>query len=244
VSELGAKDRDLWTPVTRSNLSDEIADRIIRNILDGHFRFGEKLPAERDLAMYLDVGRPTIREALRALTVIGMVEVRPGEGAFVVSSHDKFLSRAFSWAVLLDPQTTAQVIETRTAIETELAGLAAQRATDATLVTLNTLVDTMSRQTGDRAGFASADLHFHLAIAEAADNVSLSRLLSATQSLLRQWIERALSVPSTFDVALDQHRLILAAIAAGDAPAAREAMRQHVVAMGELVLSVSSAESV
>jgi GntR family transcriptional regulator, transcriptional repressor for pyruvate dehydrogenase complex len=240
VSELGTESRNLWVPVKRSNLSDEIADRIIRNILDGHFRFGEKLPAERDLATYLDVGRPTVREALRTLTVIGMVEVRPGEGAFVVSHHDNFVARAFSWAVLLDPQTTAEVVETRTAIETELAGLAALRATDETIAELNDLVDRMQRETGDRAAFAESDLKFHLAISEAAQNVALSRLLGATQSLLRQWIDRALAISSTFDVALEQHRAILVAISSGDAEEARAAMRRHVVAMGELVLTASA----
>src|SRR5205085_7063667 len=120
-----ASSDDLWTPLKRSNLSDEIADRIIGYILDGRFAFGEKLPGERDLAASLDVGRPTVREALRALTIVGMVEVRPGEGAFVVNNHADFVARAFSWAMLLDPQTTDEVVEARTAIETELAGLAA-----------------------------------------------------------------------------------------------------------------------
>jgi len=240
VSQPSTDSRSLWAPVKRANLADDIADRIIRHILDGRFGFGEKLPAERDLATYLDVGRPTVREALRTLAVIGMVEVRPGEGAFVVSHHDDFVARAFSWAVLLDPRTTAEVVETRTAIETELAGLAALRASDETSAQIGELVARMEGVAGDRAAFAAADVDFHLAIADAAQNVALSRLLGATQSLLRQWIGRALTIPSTFDVALAQHRAIAEAISAGDEEAARTAMRQHVVGMGELVLSAST----
>jgi GntR family transcriptional repressor for pyruvate dehydrogenase complex len=227
-------------PVKRSNLSDAIADRIIGYILEGEFQFGEKLPAERELATYLDVGRPTVREALRTLTVIGMVEVRPGEGTFVVSHHADFVARAFSWAVLLDPQTTLEVVEARSAIETELAGLAAERVTQEESAELSALIERMEQHMGDRQAFADADVEFHLSIAAAARNVTLARLLSATQSLLMQWIQRALESPSTFEVALDHHRAILAAIVSGDAEEARQVMRRHVLEMGTLVTSASA----
>jgi GntR family transcriptional regulator, transcriptional repressor for pyruvate dehydrogenase complex len=240
VSDPSSGDREkLWGPVKRSSLRDDIADRIIRNILDGHFRFGEKLPAERDLAIYLDVGRPTVREALRALAVIGMVEVRPGEGTFVVSHHGDFVARAFSWAMLLDAQTATEVVQARAAIETELAGLAATRMEPAQLEQLDRLVADMESQIGDREAFTQSDVAFHLAIADAAGNVTLSRLLGATQSLLEQWIDRALRAPQTFEVALEQHRAILDALRTGDEEQARAAMRSHVIAMGALVISAS-----
>jgi GntR family transcriptional repressor for pyruvate dehydrogenase complex len=226
---------ELWSPVKRSNLSEEIAARVIGYILEGRFQFGEKLPAERDLASHLDVGRPAVREALRALTVIGMVEVRPGEGAFVVNHHAEFVARAFSWAMLLDPQATGEVIEARTAIETHLAGLAAERADETVVAALDELIARLKRQAGDRTAFAATDIEFHLAIAEAARNVTLARLLGATQALLRQWIERALERPGTAKAAVAQHRAIRNAIAEHDVAGAREAMRRHVTQMGALV---------
>ncbi len=224
-----------WAPISRSNLGEEIAERLIKSILDGEYRFGQQLPTERDIARYLAVGRPSVREAIRILSVLGLVEVRPGEGTFVVAEHAAFVAKAFSWAVLLDAKTVRDIIETRTAIESELAGIAAKRATAEDLEKLDGLIAEMDAAQGDIARFSEADLQFHLTVGEAARNLTLSRLLFATQSLLRDWIGRALAEPGTDVRALDQHRAILAGIQSGEPAAASAAMRAHVEAMGELI---------
>jgi GntR family transcriptional regulator, transcriptional repressor for pyruvate dehydrogenase complex len=140
--------------------------------------------------------------------------------------------------VLLDAQTTAEIIEARAAIETELAGLAAERITPEAATQLSDIVGQMERAVGDREQFAKVDLDFHLAIATAARNVTLARILRATQSLLHQWFAQlALEIPATVEVALEHHRAILTAIVSGDADEARHAMRRHVVEMGALVSS-------
>ena len=90
TSDVGVR----WTPGGRANLSEDIADRLVRAILDGRFRFGEKLPPERELAKYFNVGRPTVREAITTLRVIGLVEVRQGEGTFIVDEHAGFIAKA------------------------------------------------------------------------------------------------------------------------------------------------------
>lgn len=225
-----------WEPIHRSNLSEEIADRLIKNILDGRYAFGARLPPERDIARLLGVGRPSVREAIRILSVLGLVEVRAGEGTFVVDEHATFVAKAFSWTALLDPQTIQDVVETRTAIESELAGLAAERAPEAMLRAVAREVDEMRRSSGDMARFSAADVRFHLLIADAAQNTTLSRLLFATQSLLREWIERALTRRSTYGRAIAQHDVILQAIRDRDVLGARTAMRTHVEDMGRLLL--------
>ena len=227
-----------WAPVTHVNLSEEIADRLIANILNGSFQFGEKLPAERELAKYLNVGRPTVREALRALSVIGLVEVRPGEGAYVVNDHPRFVAKAFSWAVLLDAPTAREVIEARVAIETELAGLAAERASEEELERVRAHVRGMEVSGGDAQASADEDLGFHLAIAAAAENQTLARILSAIQSLMKQWILRALITGGAGEAALDDHRRILNALEKRDVEAARSAMRTHLESMGRLFLTI------
>jgi GntR family transcriptional repressor for pyruvate dehydrogenase complex len=228
-----------WEPIQRSNLSEEIADRLIKQILEGRYEFGARLPPERDIARLLGVGRPSVREAIRILSVLGLIEVRAGEGTFVVDEHATFVAKAFSWAALLDPRTIQDVVETRTAIESELAGLTASRAGEDTLRALASFVDEMRQSSGDIPRFSAADLNFHLTIADAAGNITLSRLLFATQSLLRDWIERALSKQSAYGRAIDQHTVILAAIRDRDVLRARHETRIHVAEMGELLMETA-----
>jgi GntR family transcriptional repressor for pyruvate dehydrogenase complex len=233
-----------WPPMRRSTLSEDIADRLIASILSGKYKFGDKLPPERDLARYLAVGRPTVREAIRRLAVIGLLEVRPGEGTFVVNHHADFVAKAFGWAVLLDPRTAQEVVETRIAIEAEIAGLAASRATAEELGTLKELLEKMRRYRGDPKRFSEADLDFHMTLARATQNTTLIRLLEAIRSLLAQWITRALSHPEAFDIALEQHESVLSALERQDEAEARSAMRSHLIAMGDLFIAKTEAKEV
>src|SRR5438132_2642167 len=144
-------------PVKRTKLSDDVAARLVASILEGKFKLGERLPAERDLARYLDVGRPTLREAIMTLRAVGLVEVRHGEGMFVVNQQREFAARALSWVVLLDARTTSEVLEARLAIEAVLADLAAQRADTQDLEDLQTRCDQMAASIAQRKRFAAVD---------------------------------------------------------------------------------------
>lgn len=238
--EASDKTSDLWAPVARANLSAEVAERVIQNVLNREFEFGEKLPSERDLAARLGVARPTLREAISALSVIGLLDVRPGEGTFVVNRHADFVARAFSWTLLLDETAAREVVEARTAIEAELVRLAAKRAKPDEVAEIIQLVEAMEAAP-DQTEFRDLDLEFHFAIARAGRNKALLNSLEAVQQLIRQWIVVALTrEQATRTVAVAQHRAIAEAIAARDPQHAAEAMREHVLAMGRLL--VESAE--
>lgn len=226
----------------RVTLSEEIAERLVSSILAGRYAFGERMPPERELARILDVGRPTIREALRILRVIGLVEIRSGEGAFVVNHHSDFVAKAFGWTMLLDPPTAREVVEVRVAIETELARLAAVRATADDVARLHQLVARMGQNLEHPSEFTAADVAFHLTIARAANNLALQRLLEAIQSLLRQWMQRALRHSHTSIDAEAQHQAIIAGIDAHDPDRAGEAMRSHILAMGAVLSENASVE--
>src|SRR5579859_672350 len=156
-----------FTPVERTTLSDRVAEQLVARILEGKFAFGEKLPPERDLIQSFAVARPTVREAIRTLHVIGMLDVRPGEGTFVVRNHREFVAKAFGWAMLLDARTASDAVEARMAIECEMSGLAAERATDVDIQQLDALLAQMKRSGANTQDFARADLEFHLIIAGA-----------------------------------------------------------------------------
>jgi GntR family transcriptional regulator, transcriptional repressor for pyruvate dehydrogenase complex len=236
---------DAGVPLRRTSVSDEIANRLVASILAGKLHFGDKLPAERDMAIYFDVGRPSIREALRTLSVVGLIEVRHGEGAFVVDRHADFVAKAFSWVILLDPATTQEIIEARIAIEGSLARIAAQRRGEHELADLDRNLAEMeaaiTEERLDEERFSAADLAFHLTIAEASRNMALSRTLTAIRSLLESWIKRALATKETAELAVDQHRAILVALRDADADAAEVAMREHLEAMAARIPALPGA---
>jgi GntR family transcriptional repressor for pyruvate dehydrogenase complex len=224
-----------WYPVRRVNLSEEVADQLVSRILQGKLTFGEKLPPERDLARMLDVGRPTIREAIKALSVIGLVDVRPGEGTFIVDRHLDFVAKAFSWTLLLDARTAVELTDVRTAIECQQARLAARRATEAETAALREIIGRMETAPDPEALFR-VDLEFHLAISRAAANVALERLLVASRSLLRQWILLASSgSKQSIPALVAEHRAIVDAIEARDEEAADRAMRLHVAHVSAMI---------
>jgi GntR family transcriptional repressor for pyruvate dehydrogenase complex len=229
-----------YAPIRRDRLSEEVADRLLAGIVDGKFELGERLPPERELVRLFEVGRPTIREALRVLSVLGVLEVRSGEGTFIVRRHADFIAKAFRMALLLDRQSVADVVDVRIAIECERAGLAAVRATPEERERLGQLVDAMERALGDSAKVAELDLEFHLAIAAAARNLSLSRLLDGTRQLLKEWIARVLMGKDAARDALEQHRAVHQAILDGDPEAARAAMRAHLMSVGDRLLATLS----
>lgn len=221
---------------TRPTLSEEIARRLIDSIVTGRFRFGERLPPERELARLMNVGRPTLREAMRVLSVLGLVDVRHGDGTYVVDNHADFISRAFSWTVLLDSRSIDELIETRIAVESALAELAAQRADADEINELRRALATMRNGDADTKRVSKADLDFHLLIAQAGRNLTLSRTLFAIQSLLKQWIDSALRVAQNGRANIyEQHRAIFEAIEARDPQAASAAMRAHVRHVGDLL---------
>jgi len=228
-----------WSPIRRVNLSEEIADQLISRILQGKLKFGEKLPPERDLARMLEVGRPTIREAMRTLSVIGLVEVRPGEGAFIVDHHAEFVAKAFSWTLLLDAQTAVELIDVRAAIECQQARLAARHATADDVAALDRILARMKEVT-DPEPFFHVDFDFHREISRIARNIALERLMVASRSLLRQWIQLAGNVkPSRIPALTKEHGNIVGAIAAHDETAADAAMRTHVEAVGQMIARAS-----
>jgi maleate isomerase len=116
-----ASSRTRLVPVAASRLADDVTARLLSGILDGKFKFGERLPAERDLARYLNVGRPTLREAIVTLRAVGLLDVRHGEGTFVVDGQREFLGKALSWIVQLDAQAASELREACQALESAVA---------------------------------------------------------------------------------------------------------------------------
>jgi len=228
------------TPVARTTVTSDVCRKLVSHLVRGDWQEGDRIPSERELGKLLGVGRASLREALKALEIMGMVESRVGNGTFVCH-RSEFLSRPMLWSITGSDQTQVhELIEARRLMEGELASLAAERGTAEDLAEIAIYLDRMEQAHDNMAMFMSADLEFHFAIGQAAHNSLLLNAVHLIRNLMRQWIGETLRVPTTAPEALVQHRNIFQAIAAKDKTAARSAMDLHLDTMAKLLLEVRS----
>src|SRR5215471_2557178 len=219
--------QEVLTPVTRTTLTADICRKMVGHLIRGHWREGEKIPPERELCQKLGVGRASLREALKALEIMGMIETRLGDGTYVCKRSD-FFSRPLLWAITGSSTAHArELVEARILIEVELAGLAAERADAQNIKLLTEELERMEKMKNDPQGFVQADVNFHLVIGHAASNTILMNALNLIRNLLQQWIVAAVAVDGVTAKACAQHKKLLLAIKAHDSAAARKAMQKH-----------------
>jgi GntR family transcriptional repressor for pyruvate dehydrogenase complex len=210
--------------------------KMITHLIRGDWEPGERIPAERELCVKLGVGRASLREALKTLEIIGMIETRLGDGTYACDRAE-FLSRPLLWAIASSSETeTGELIEARSLIETELVGMAAERATAEELKYIGSFLDAMERTIGRTDEFLQADIGFHLAVGQAAHNRILSNALDLIRNLLQEWIGKTLQREGVAAQALAQHKQIFLAIAKQNAAEARLAMRSHLKAMAAVLV--------
>lgn len=215
------------TPVVRTTLTTDICRQMVSHLIRGVWSEGEKIPPERELCQTLGVGRASVREALKALEVMGMIETRLGDGTYVCK-RSEFFSKPLLWAIASHSGTDArQLIEARLLIETGLAGLAAQYATDEDIERISEQLEQMQKAKMNPQEFVQADVNFHLAIGQAAQNNILMNALQLIRNLLHQWILGAVKAEGVADKACRQHKRILLAIKNRDSSAARREMNRH-----------------
>ena len=213
--------------VDTRRLYRQIADQIATLIERGEYGAGARLPPERDLARQLGVSRPSVREALIALEVEGYVEVRIGSGVYVVGPPRS----GGAAGPLNEDSGPFELIKARWLIEAECAALAAKEATRAQIRAMEDALDEMDSQRERGVVPLAADREFHLRIAEASGNSALALVVKTlwdqrTGPLFLR-LEHHYDTPALWDVAIREHREIVAAIARHDAGGARGAMRHH-----------------
>jgi GntR family transcriptional repressor for pyruvate dehydrogenase complex len=215
--------------IRREPMAAEVARRLVDYLLSGGIEPGSRMPSERQLAEAFGVGRSAVREAIAALSLIGLIEVRHGDGTYLKRPESPLLPQVVEWGLLLGEQRTTDLVEARQKIEADIAGLAAQRRTEEDLADLKRILGRMeweARAGGDASAFVEADVAFHLRLAETARNSALRDVLSGIQALLRVWISRVIAEGHR-EVSYHEHVPILAAITAQDPAAAEAAMESH-----------------
>lgn len=219
-------------PVERYRLYEQLVRRLLDHIEEAELVPGQQLPSERELAARLGVSRTSVRQALVALEVQGIVGRRHGGGTFLVSSD-----RQDTVAVLRKRrQRLPDVLEAREALEVKIAELAATRRTDDDLAAITTALDTMAADIEAGGYGVAGDAQFHAAVAAAAHNQLLVDIMAQLSDRITETRIESLTQPGRPHRSLAGHRRIADAIAAGDGRKAASAMRAHVRLVGRVVL--------
>lgn len=227
--------------VGQDRLYRELARKLLAALASGAYRVGDRLPAERELATDYAVSRPTVREAIIALEVQGLVEVRVGSGAYVRRLPGADDIPGFNI-------TAFELTEARLLFEGEAAALAATQITDAELAELDALVREIADENRQVGGTEQADRAFHVAIARATRNTAIANTIAELWRLRSTSPESALlhAKARTANVkpVVDEHSAVLDALRAHDPAAARAAMRAHLSAVLDSLLFATEERAV
>lgn len=218
---------DKLQPLYPVRLDDLAAHRMLEWILEQGLQPGDKLPTERELVRQLNVSRPVVREALTRLKAMGVIERHQGRGSFITHFPVQLVVEQLQMRPSSEKDWMMHVWEVRRLLETQIAGLAAERRTDGDLARLEEALSGMEAAIESGRDPAVDDEHFHLYLTHASKNPVLIRLMMGVSSLVSQSVRRALAQPGRPGTSLREHREILQAVRAGDALAARQAMERH-----------------
>ncbi len=210
-------------------LASGVTERLEQLVNEGHFQPGDRLPSERELAEQFGVSRTVIREAVKALSALGIVEIKPGSGTLLrAPDRSSVVKSVAAFLQIGQPDLEYRKIhEVRRVLEVEIAGLAAQRRTENDLIALEASLEAMHRSKGDQPTFARTDLQFHVLLAKAVHNDLFVLLLDSVADILFQVRELGNVVPGAPEHALEYHQRILETVRAGREKAARKAMLEH-----------------
>lgn len=228
----------VFKPIRPKKLSEEIVDQIKELISKGELNPGQKIPSERELASFLGVSRPSVREAIMVLEAMGFLESRQGGGTYVRSLADVTMADPLANMVeRRDPRMLHALTEVRLGLETWSAYLAAKRANESEINRLRELYAIMVEQAAKGGWDAEIDAEFHLKITAASHNTLQVHVLNTIQSLFQTTIMAALSEfyskEGYIELLLNHHREILEAIADHDPERARDKMMEHLTLVEE-----------
>lgn len=227
--------------LTRERLYQDVARSLVEELASGRYPPGSRLPAERELAAHFGVSRPTVREAIIALEVQGLVEVRVGSGAYVLRLPGEEDIPGFNISAF-------ELTEARLLFESEAAALAASEASDEEIDEIARLVEEIARENQEPRGTDKADRAFHLAIARATRNTAVFNVInhlwelrysSPEAALLHEKARTAHVMP-----VVEEHTAVLNALRSRDPAAARTAMRAHLSAVLDSLLFATEEKAV
>jgi len=218
----------------------KIVEQVQDLIKEGKLKLGDKLPPEHILAEKFGTSRPSVREALSALEILGVIESRGGKGNFIKDNlNSPLYERRFK--ELEEEESPFELLEARKAVETEIAGLAAEKAASEDIREIEEALDRMENTLNDTPRVMEFDREFHIAIAKAAHNSILFQMMNYLADGLKEslWVnikEKSWALPGHPQKYLEEHTKLLEAIKKGDKKAARRTMYSHLADVEEDLL--------
>ncbi len=230
-------------PVQRRTVAEEIIEQIKGLVMNGTLKPGDRLPAERELAEQLSVSRASVREAVRALSLMGLVTVKQGEGTFLNEDVGDVFHSSVSSKLLLKRSQIIELCEARGLLEVAMARLAAKRATPDDLEQIGNCLAKMERSLGTCEVFTREDYAFHVLVARAAKNDIIGDVLETVRDLLMEVQHEVVRVPGAPERSFEWHRQIYDALCCQDEAAAGYYMEQHLKDVQQVVLEVNASKS-
>jgi len=221
--------------VRRAKVYEEVARQIERLILK-KLQPGDKLPSERELAETLGVSRSSIRDAIRSLELMGLVEPRQGAGTVVLEISIESLVNPLANTLKRKEELIGELLDFRKMLEPPLAARAASHASADEISEMEEILDRQQEKLRQGESAIAEDSEFHYSVALASRNSVVLKVLDTLMDLLRDTRERSLQVEGRQQKSLAGHRRILAAIKRHDGEAAKAAMRRHIEDVEEIVL--------
>jgi GntR family transcriptional repressor for pyruvate dehydrogenase complex len=211
----------------REPVSEQVVAQLLGMVRAGNLKPEDRLPSERDLAVSFGVSRPTIREAVRALVVLGVLKTRHGGGIFVSRLRAEELLGPLQFFLSLEETSVDALYDARQLIEGGIASRAALAATARDVEMLNELIDRQATALHDAKQYRQWDIAFHAHIHALAANPFLSRAATSLNTLGLEFRTIASESPTVIAQSLIDHAAIVTAIAVNDGAAAEAAMRRH-----------------
>ncbi|MCL4459445.1 MAG: FadR family transcriptional regulator [Chloroflexi bacterium] len=214
-------------PIKKTKISEDIALQIRDLIASGQLQPGDRLPPERELAEYFGVSRASVREAMRTLELLGLVESKHGDGTFIREGSIEGLAQSLSSILLTRQGVVVEIMDARKMLEPPLAMRAAERASADDLAELEQLLSTQEEKVARGESPVEEDSRFHYALARATGNRVILKLVDAMMELLHESRQHYWQTPERAQRSLAGHRRILKALLAKDPKAAYRSMLDH-----------------
>lgn len=233
-------------PVAKSisvvdNVIQNLCDYILGGLMNGSIKQGDKIPSERELSEQLNIGRSTLREAIKVLVMLGLLEIRKGQGTYISDGNSGFYTEPLAWGLIIGYKSIEEIIEMRVILESEAARLATQKGDKKDMEAMAHSIKnmTLALVNHDPEAFISADVSLHMVIAEAAHNSAIIQMIKTIRRLLKIWIEKVIVDDHSMEITIKEHEDIYKSIMLGDSEGAYLAMRKHIEAASNRLKKVS-----
>ena len=213
--------------IKKEGVAEKVVHRILELVRSGNLKAGDRLPAERQLIDIFGVSRPTLREALRSLSTLGVIEMRHGGGAFVTDLHAKSLLAPLDFFVSLSVDNVQEAFECRRLIETEIARKCAESAPAKAIDELEAMLLAQEKTTDDPIAFRILDIEFHEKLFEIAGNSIMERLALGFYNMGLDARRKATASPLVTRQSVKDHKDIVAGMKKGSVKQTATAMDRH-----------------